>query len=480
MRGKEIISAVMGRILILGFGVQILFGVIWAFCHLGYYQEFPDSDFLASVAKTLVCDEYTGILYPLLIRICQGITKAAPIPYFSVLYILQLCVAGLATWHFLGGMKAFRKGSPLYRTLAMLSVLTLPVAMQCHMAVLPVSLASSVFLLQAGVFLRAWPEPLKAVNISADEEQVGTVRTLTKLGILGLMEGLLLPEYRFFGAILTAFYAIMAIAGSDPELDSDLDKKGFRILKIALVTAVFLGMGATLSNWFTQEGAYGRMQNSVEAAAFRRFAWDDFGEFYSQWPQELRDALTQEEIAIGNVFPIEKERILGAKVDAVYGREKAREIYGKAQAAAGKARFKRNLKEIIKDFICYAFAQPAQLFLMEGRGQTTLSGRNLDVMRANMPKLSMLYVRYGYIWSVAAGMLALVVRFLQLSEMELSDRKIRIRQICFFALICAAISLWYVMQGGGIMDYKNSLPVTLLWGMWMCPAFIVIQGHSSK
>ena len=96
MRGKNIVSAVMGRILMIGFGVQILLGMVWMFCHIGYYQEFPDSAFLERVAGSLVCDEYTGILYPLLILLCQGITRVVPIPYFCALYALQLVAAGAA------------------------------------------------------------------------------------------------------------------------------------------------------------------------------------------------------------------------------------------------------------------------------------------------------------------------------------------------------------------------------------------------
>ena len=87
----------MEKLLLLGFGAQILLGLLWALSHLGSFQEFRDSYFLLQVSKTLICDEYTGILYPLLIRIFQGIARVIPIPYFCLLYFQQLAVAAWAS-----------------------------------------------------------------------------------------------------------------------------------------------------------------------------------------------------------------------------------------------------------------------------------------------------------------------------------------------------------------------------------------------
>ena len=361
----------------------------------------------------------------------------------------------------------------------MLSILTLPMAMQCHLAVLPVSLASSLLLFQGGIYLQSRQTPF-----------MKPILTLTKLGIVGLIAGLLLPEYRLFGMILPLFHAIGEILKADvvtrgttrqtpdddamqadsPVTEAAFAGRGRKILQIALVTAAFMGVSSLLTELFTVQGAYGRMQNTVEAAAFRRFAWDDFGEFYSEWPQELRDALTQEEIQIGNSYPIEKEMVLGEKVDAVYGREEARKIYGQVQAITARVRFARNCKEILKDFVCHVLAPPTQLMLMEGRGQVTLSGRNLDIMRAHMPKLTMCY---GYAWFTAAGIISALLGLFGFVKLTADNKKSRIKTSCVFALISIVISLWYTMQGGGIMDYKNSLPVTLLWGLWMCHTALV-------
>ena len=479
MRGwNRKISAIVGRILIIGFSVQIVSGMVWTLFHVGYFQEFPESYFLEKVSKTLVCDEYTGILYPFLIRMLQGLGRVIPIPYFSVLYLLQLLAAFGAAWYFLGGLKPFQRRAAWKKAWAALALLTFPMAMQCHMAVLPISLATSLFLVQLGVLERGlWNKE------GGSCEKAGVIGDLVRLGTTGLAMGLILPEYRYFGAIPLLFYAVfeilgIGVAGVKQEGNSGVagvkqeENSGVagvkQVVWIALVAAAFLGMGGRFHDLFTQEGAYGRMQNTLEAAAFRRFAWDDFGEFYSEWPDELRDALTQEEIRICNSHPLQKEWILGEKVDAVYGREKARKIYGQMQAITGKVRFKRNLKEILKDCVYYSVSPVMQLWLMEGHGQPTLSGRNLDVMRAKTPEFTMLYVRYGYLWFAVALSVALVQGLVDFGRAGAKTKKRALQKACWYMVVCGMIILWYTMQGGGIMDYKNGLIVTVLWGSMIC------------
>ena len=477
MRGwREKLSAVLGRILILGFGVQILWGLAFALSHLGSFQEFRESYFLERVGKTLICDEYTGILYPFLIRVFQGIGKVVPIPYFSMLYVLQLALAFRMAWFFMDSFVRWRRLPAAFKCWAALSVLTLPMAMQCHLAVLPNSLVSSFFLGELGLALRIMgARGYGAGEASGKTEAALThgmaegsaARGLAGMGACFLPATLLMPEYGLFGGTLLIGVSIYEVLKRGSQSKAAEENWIRRISGILLVAAVFLGLGSFLTRLTTREGAYGRIQKSVEAAAFLRTAWDDFGDLYPDWPKELKDALSQEEIALCNQYPLQKEWIIGRRVDSVYGRERAGQIYREMARVAGEIRFRRNAKEILKDFACYVFAPPMQLLLMEGWGHTTLSGRNFEVMRTEAPRLTTWYVRYSYTWFLAAFVLSLAMALLQL-EKQFWKRNTLWRGAILFGGISLVLCLYYTMRGGGIMDYKNSISVTILWTVWCC------------
>lgn len=448
----EKLSALLGRILVLGSGVQIVLGLIWMLANFGSFQEFPESYFLLEVSEKLVCDEYTGILYPLLLRALRGIAGAMRIPYFSIAYALQLIAATWAMAVFLGSFELWKRLSLPGKIWAVLSLVTLPMGMQCHLAVLPISLASSLFVAQLGMAWRSMREGTNTVWV----------------GVLALAAGLLLPDYRLFGGavlVATSIFHVLSNGGRDRQAGSAWIR---RVTGILLIAAVFLGVGGALAKWTTKPGAYGRMQNTLEAATFRRFAWDDFGEMYSEWPEELRETLTQEEIRLGNLYPLQKEWILGRKVDAVYGRERAREIYGQAALASAKIRFARNCREMAWDVLYYGFAPPMQLLLRTGWGQTTLSGRNLDIMRATTPRLTAWYVNYGHAWFLGALILATAMTMSRSLFHFKGGAGKRSKGKWLFPGAALLMIFAYVMQGGGIMDYKNSLPVTVLWATWTC------------
>lgn len=472
MRGwAKRVPAVMGRILILGFGVQIMLGVVWALVHIGSFQEFQESIFLQKVSESLICDEYTGILYPFLIRIVQGIEKVISIPYFSMIYFCQVATAAGAVWFFLSGFVGFR-GAALWKKIwVLLSVLTFPMVLQCLFAVLPIALAVSAFLVQLGVAWRILQKKENAVNPAKKEEPI--LHELVFAGIAGLTAGLFIPAYKWFSDLLLLVCAIFEILKSkkkelNENLQNGADVLIARIVGVTLITTVFLIAGSKIPKWYTVDGAYGRMQNTWQAVAFRRFAWDDFGELYADWPKELVDAISQDEIAVCNRYPLRKEWILGRRVDGVYGREKAKEIYGQVQAVAAKVRFSRNGKEMLRDFSYYLFAPPAQLYLMEGKGQATLSGRNFDIMRQKHPKLTTLFVRYAYGWFTAAMLLSVMIGVLQMFAKDMQEKRKWLRQAFWYVVIACAFASWFTMQGGGIMDYKNGLVITMLWTVWMC------------
>lgn len=459
----NVITKILTRVLVIGFGVQIALGVFWACLQFPYFQEFGESYFLLKVQASLVCDEYMGILYPLLIKGALAIASIIPIPYYCCLYALQLAVAVLSARYFLGAFPAIREKNALFGWFSALAMMSFPMAMQCHVAVLPHSLAASAFMLQLGIAIRA--------SFTKDLPS----KRITLIGILWLVEILLLPEYRLFGGILLTACAIWEI------FQTRQTKTGLAgMMAVVIVTAAMLGIVPQIWHFTVTEGAYGRMRDTAEAAAMRRFAWDDFGELYGYWPEELKEALTQEDIAICNKYPEKKLWILGEKVDGVYGKEKAREIYAAVAKAGKQVRMKRNLKEILKDGIGYAFAPLAQLSLMEGKGGSGYSASNYEIMRMKNPRLTSLYVRYSDWFFVGALFISLLLLGAVSAGMDGKERFALLKKGLGYLCLGGLFMCVYVTRGGGILDQKNGLPVTMLWAAFACIMASIGVGGAKK
>ena len=115
------VRAIVNRILFIGVSVQILLGLLWMFLAFDGRQDFVGSvygDWLDSYLKGL--------------------------PYEPVIYLLQICAAFGAGYWLIEGLGVRRLFWKIWGSLALL---TYPYAMQCHMAILPDSLAVSCFLL---------------------------------------------------------------------------------------------------------------------------------------------------------------------------------------------------------------------------------------------------------------------------------------------------------------------------------------------
>ena len=445
---------VLARVAILGISTQILLGIFWMLMNVTAFQEFGESRFLQRVQETLVCDEYTGILYPLIMRMLSGVGDCLSVPAHCLIYGFQLLVAAGAAYYFLLGFPAVRK-KPWYERLWLtLALLTFPTAAQCHLAVLPISLASSLFLASIGVLLRVWwgeeeGQCEKAQNRKAIRFcwNLPAAR-LVWFGLLWLAETLLLPEYYLFGAVLALLYV------------GKLLSKSFYVV---VVVAVFLGVIPLLSSLTIQEGAYGRMRNTLEAAALRRFAWEHLADDYPDWPKELQEALSQENIARLRAHPAQIPWVLGAAVDDSLGKEKAREIYGELAKAVGKRRWRENAKEILGDTLAYSLAPAAQLFFLAGKGQDTYTGMNYELMRANAPRLTSCFVKFGDGCFVGILILTGVFAIFALIERDKLEKRACLREGLCFLLPFVVMIATYVFKAGGSMDEKNVLPVTAAW-----------------
>ena len=444
----------LARVLVLGISAQILLGIFWIICSFSSFREYGESFFLLKAKESLVLDEYQGILYVLGMKAFGAVAGLFSMPWYCPLYFFQLLAAGFAAHLFLRALPAYEGSKWPVKLWAVLAFVTFPAAAQSHLAVLPISFASSVFLASLGSILRQRAEKKGRWDSPAAH--------LLILGAAYLLEMLLWPKFGFFGALLLLLYAIYEILFGNNEARETGARDGKRIFLLSILTAVFLGLVPVIHGLTVREGAHDRTYDTVQAAALRRYAWHDLAALYPEWPSELKDTLSQEEIALLGRFPGEIPQILG-KVDATYGKEKARSIYGALAKVAHRRLFRQNAGEIIKDMALYAFTPASDLFLMGSTGHETLERRNLEQMRRSAPLLADIYVKAGGFCFLAMLLFGMYWQVKALWKKNRQERWNAVKKWIPFWILGATFVLYFTYQGGGIMDAKNVLVLTAFW-----------------
>ncbi|MCR4599371.1 MAG: hypothetical protein K5678_10100 [Acetatifactor sp.] len=436
---SKTLAEILKKVAIISLSAQILLGLFWTVMHFTFLPKYGESVLLQELRESLTCDEYTGILYPLLMRMASGIARVLPVPAHSLLYLGQLVAAFACAYYLLGSfecVKRMRKGWRIWMALAMLTV---PVCAQCHMAVLPISFAGSLLLAMAGVLLRS-------------KDGARTARDLTIFGIWWLLAALLLPEFYFFGAVLLILYVILA-------LRRQLLKK-----YAYLLCAVFLGVIPIVMTLTTSEGSLGRMQPSVEATALKRFAWEAIADLYPVWPAELKESLSQTDIFRMTASADELPFVLGS-VEKKLGKDEAKKIYGALAKEALRTRGRENLKEIAADFVGYLFAPASELAFLSGKSHTSHMVADYEALRAKSPRLTAIYLRLGNGCFLLSFLIAIL-----LCVRVLLQRKEKTDRFTLWLLLptAAVMLLTYTLRAGGIMDGKNTWFVAALWTAFIC------------
>lgn len=436
------ILPVMGRILFIGLSFQVILGLAWIIGNLGRFQEFGDSYFYLEVSESLLFDEYTGALYPALLMLVRGIEGLLHIPYTYVMHLLQLGAAGYAGYFLLDKVGVERC---VLRIWGSLVLLTFPMIVQCHLAILPNSLAFSALIMELALVLEA-----------VRKEESLRCRQLFYINLFWLIEALLLPDYLYFGAVP----AVLMLCRDFRKYRKQVGK---RYIYHCILVAAFVGMIVGISDLTQQEGAYGRPAKSVESSLFRRVTWINLYDYYEVWPQELQAVCDYDFVEEVARYADEMERMLQPQIETVLGEERAQELYWEA-AKTVFAYNKRNIVHaVVWDVVSYTVPPIATQMLLEGRGNDSYVGRNYEIMRQKTPGLTKWYVDYSCWWFAVGIGVALVTEVLLLC----CKRKFRVYPPIICIVTAAVFVGWYVMQGAGIWDYKNAPVVVAIWGLWM-------------
>ena len=428
------IRAVLGRILFIGLSVQIVFGLLWLCCSFTGVQWFAESTFYEAVSESLLCDEYTGILYPFLLMLTRR--------NYTLVCLFQLAVAVLAGFYFL---KAAGVKNPAWRIWGSFVLLTYPMALQCHMAVLPNSLTFSCFLFEMAFALR----------IVGKESKCRKWKMLG-LHIAWLGAALFTPSYLYLGAVPVVVLLIY-------EVFKAWKPSGKRICYHVLLSAVFAGLIVTITNISQQEGAYGRGSRNFESALFQRVVWSGLTKYYMDWPGEVQDTFTTEEFFAAADYPENMILILQPRIEAGLGVDAAREWYVDISKHVFKNNYYQIAYEVLWDGLGNTFPPVVANQVLAGRGYSSYCARNYEVMRQECPALTGYYMDYTAWWFVAGIVIAAIVQLLGLFK----KHKRKVFQVVLFSVSAGAMIIWYTMCGAGLWDYKNTLFVGAMWLVWM-------------
>lgn len=433
-KAAERITAVLSRVIVIGFSIQIVFGVLWAVLNFAKLQEFGESYFYVQNIS----------------MITKGAEKIIRLPYYCVLYTIQLALAGFSSYWFLGKFSKLSKPMCVWGSLALLTV---PMNLQCHLAVLPYSLAASFFLLGIGC----------AVEQIFFKEAFA-LRGFLKMLVCFLVCALLLPEYLYLGAVpilLLLLFRLVQVFNKKETV------KRF-CCEIALA-AVFAGMIIGVNALTKEERYYGSAAKSVEASLASRFAWTSLLEYTKEWPGEIGAVIDEETLRSSAYYADNMALLFEPFVEKTLGEDGAKAFYKEIARIAWERNSAHIKHEIAWDIVGYTFSPTVLQLQLTGRAYEAYSGRNYEIMRQYSPVLTRMYVDYGCWWfMVSIGIAAVILGFALI--VKALDRNALSREVVWSVLLVlfslGGMILWYTMQGAGMLDYKKTIAVTCFWGIF--------------
>ncbi len=439
-------------LLVIGMTVQILLGIVWILCNFPSKWTYPETEYYISVADSWILDEYTGILYPVLIKVSQVLMGFLGLSFEIFIYFVQT-IAAFGSYSVFVMLCQRKKDHRrlLYAGFGGLYLLTVPLCVQWHLSILPNSLLSSLFLLLLGLCIRA-----------VRNKEYCNRKFVLQVCILWAAMTLLQPDYWWFGLIPVLYIAI-----------SFLRQKAFRMLICLVMAAVISSVASVGINTLVQTpGSSGKIQKSLGASMVSRIVWPNFHTNYFFWPDEIKEIMTQIEGLYISEHADMVQISFGPMVEDAYGKEKANEFYWQMAIDCFTIRTKEVLTAIGDDFAAYLFTPWQVKAQFDGSG-LSYSGWNYDKMKTETPGLTRWYVDYGLI-SFRIGII--LVACLEVGEC-IKRRRIKAsgcREGCCLLLLCVLSQVvWHTMAGGGMMDYRNVPVVVLLW------YYVIVLGYKS-
>lgn len=430
------IQGVLRAALVCGMGVQISMGLAWLVYSIGGLQSFQESMALLA-GRASGTGMYSGVLY----RALAAVFSSRP----WILYGLQLAAAGWAAY----GLTACfapkeKRGFRLFCTLALI---TIPQAMQCHLAVLPWSLGTSILLWETVLWRSIWQDTLDGCG---EKPSQGT----RKRQLAGMLSGwllllLILPAYAWF-ILPIIFAALWRLAKSRWIC-------GLALLALCLCN-VTVGFGWNSADW----------NRRLAVSALSRTGWPGFESDYEVFPQQLHEDIGPVIARDVSAYADGVERVLISRLEELYGEEKTTAVLWELAGICLRVNLVTDLKNIVWDIAAYHATPPILSMQLRGRAYEAYSGNNYEQMKSEAPLLTRYYVTYSGRWWWM--MLALAAGIWLCGPSRRGNGRGQAHVVRSFVRYWLPVLVgveWMILsqvfRGSGIMDYKKTLWVTVLW-----------------
>ncbi len=527
--GKHI-KGVLRAALVWGMGVQILLGMAWLIRNVAGLQNFQESSLLLA-GETAADGFYSGVLYRGLVTLLSS--------QLWILYAMQLAAAVIAGY---GLMSCLISRNQLgMRLFCALALTTIPQAMQCHLAVLPWSLGTSLLLGETALWRRVWeklsvPESPQTLGRSGASDRQGAweesglqdvILTSAKIfqflpvtcrvsgrNVTGRKENLTTRQYRQdmarkavrkpVAAMLLGWVLILLVLPiyawfALPLLLALLwrmgkGRKGLKSLACGLAALALFLCSVTVNCGWNPAG----WNRRLAADALSRTGWPYFQYTYEVFPQPLHDEIGLVTAREVSAYADGVDQVLIPKLEEMYGAEETTALLWQLAEICLRDNLKADVKNLVWDMAAYHATPPILAMQLKGRAYDAYSGVNYEQMRSRAPLLTRYYVAYGGRWwwamlALAAGIwvcgqLSGAGARGRLSEQppgaggepaeRMSEEKagrepkgkvlwnrVKIFLQCWFPVLAGMewMILNFVLSGSGIMDYKKTIWVTILW-----------------
>lgn len=424
---EQVILPIVRGFFFCAIALQIIFGIVYIGKNFMAVPQFRDTTIYLEMAERLVVDEYTGILYPVFIKICKFITT---IPYQIPIYIIQI-VAGIGCVYYIVRTWTGRK---VFAFICALWINTIPFVAQVHMTVLPHSLAMTCLLFMGFQVLRGSTH-YRALTMMEWAKLLCGFVILAQLDRVYLLPGMLFVVWAMFLQLYHATHKALMFG-----------------------VGVLIGIGMLIVNLAIYEvsqapGSYGRSQRTLASALFDRVGIVTLNNKYRIYmPQEVFDTFGGDTLDYISRYPHKVQEEFKSKLEDKYEKERMNEVYFELAKLGLRTATKENVVKYATDVVHYAIPLGGYFSWQDGELKGT-TGWNYQQFISEAPAFSVCYAKIcNYLWGILFGIsiCGCIIRGIQC-------RKWHLRMwipIVGYVLIYA---MYFAFGGTDVYDYKKAL-----------------------
>ena len=341
---------------------QIVSGTVYLVCNFNGYTTYPETEAVLEAARAFLFDEYTGVLYPVFIRLCLWLGTVSGISYYIFVYIVQMVLWIVAAWYV---VKPFF--SKKEKWVAILFAITNPMCMQTIFSVSLFALKTVFGLFIFGAMFRLWNQKEKV--------DVPAMAVLLMSFFLAVFHQ---PDD--VSVWLIPIVVVFAVMFFCKRICAVRKKIGLLLTVIGVLVITLFVTGACI-----EKGSHGRAEKSIEFTLFQKTVWPDMGEKYTFLPTGIREKISQEKAYATDEYAESFVMEIGPILEKEYGIDKAKELYW--QAVITQLQYnKRNLaNSLASDFVGYMLEPYSSVWHMSGKSGSAF-GKLYGLMLSNGEK----------------------------------------------------------------------------------------------